>query len=82
MEKIKLSQEELQQIEQLRQTFAQSVNTLGLIHYQILDLNTRKEVIEKELIDLTKQEQVLYNGLVTSYGEGSLSLETGEFIKN
>jgi hypothetical protein len=82
MEKIKLSEQELQQIETLRQTFTQSVNTLGLIHYQILELQSRKDKVENELLDITKQEQVLYNELVARYGEGSLSLETGEFVKN
>lgn len=82
MEKIKLSEQELQQIETLRQTFAQSVNTLGLIHYQILELQSRKEKVESELLDITKQEQTIYNELVAKYGEGSLSLQTGEFVKN
>ena len=82
MEKIKLSEQELQQIETLRQTFAQSVNTLGLIHYQILELQSRKEKVESELLDITKQEQTVYNELVAKYGEGSLSLQTGEFVKN
>ena len=82
MEKIKLSEQELQQIETLRQTFAQSVNTLGLIHYQILELQSRKEKVESELLDITEQEQTVYNELVAKYGEGSLSLQTGEFVKN
>ena len=82
MEKIKLSEQELQEIETLRQAFTESVNTLGLIHFQILELQSRKEKVENKLLDITKQEQVLYNDLVTKYGEGSLSLETGEFVKN
>jgi len=82
MEKIKLNEEELQQINKLRAAFAENVNTLGLIHYQILDLETRKDKVEQDLLANQKQEQSLYQQLTERYGEGTILIETGEFVKN
>ena len=82
METVKLTQQELEKIEQLRGSFTQAVSSLGLIHYQILELQTRREQVEQELAAIAAEERTIYDQLVVTYGEGMLSLETGEFIKS
>ena len=82
METVKLTQQELEKIEQLQTSFTQAINSLGLIHYQILDLQTRKEQVEQELAAIAAEERTIYDQLVATYGEGMLSLETGEFVKS
>lgn len=82
METIKLTQPEIQAIEKIKQQFAETVHILGVVHYQLLDLQERKQQIEKELLNIRNKEQTLYKELSEKYGEGTILLESGEFVKN
>ena len=82
METIKLTQPEIQTIEKLKEQFAEKVNTFGVLHYQLLDLEERKQQIEKELLTIRSEEQSLFKELSEKYGEGTILLESGEFVKN
>lgn len=82
METTKLTQEEIDSITNLKQEFNQLINTTGLIEYEILDLTEKKKIIGQQLLAVRSQEQEIYKQLVDKYGEGTLSLDTGEFIKD
>lgn len=81
MENIKLTQEEITNISDLQQKFSQALTTLGTVEFQITTLQEQREAINQDLKDMKKQEQELYNQLLTKYGEGYISIETGEFVK-
>lgn len=80
METKKLTQEELQQISSLRQEFDSLVGNLGLTEFQMLELEIQKNEIKKQIIDIKSKETQILNDLNQKYGDGSISLETGEFI--
>jgi hypothetical protein len=80
METKKLTQEELQQISSLRQEFDSLVGNLGLTEFQMLELEIQKNEIKKQIIDIKSKETQILNNLNQKYGDGSISLETGEFI--
>lgn len=82
METVKLTQPEIQAIEKLKEQFAEKVNNLGVLHYQLLDIQQRKAEVEKELLQIRDRELTLYKELTEKYGEGTILLETGEFVKN
>jgi hypothetical protein len=80
MENKKLTQDELQEISSLRQEFDSLVGNLGLTEFQILELELQKSEIKKQIIDIKIKETNILNSLNQKYGDGSISLETGEFI--
>jgi len=82
MEKIKMTPQEVEQIEALRKSFNDNVHMYGLIEYQLMDLNQKKRDLEQKLTDNKAMEEQLYNGLVSKYGEGTILIDSGEFVKN
>jgi hypothetical protein len=80
MENKKLTQEELQQISSLKEEFNNLINAAGVIEFQLLELELEKENIKQQLINSKNKEVEIMNSLVEKYGNGSVSLETGEFI--
>lgn len=81
MENIKLTQEEIDNISNLQQQFSEALTSLGTVEFQLNSLEEQKESLHQGLKNMKKQEQDLYSELLTKYGEGYISLETGEFIK-
>ena len=82
MENVKLTQEELEAIQKLKEKFSEAAYTLGVLQYQILDLTERKQDVEKELIAIRNKEQQIYKELTQKYGDVVFSLETGELVQN
>lgn len=82
MENIKLTEDELQKIKDLREQFGILTTNVGVAEVQIMELNTYKESLKVKVAELRKQEQEIYEELSTKYGNGTISLESGEFIKN
>ena len=80
METKKLTQEELQQIQDI-QTRSQAVlSELGQIELLKLKLKARRQNAENFLAELEKEEKTLAEFLESTYGKGSINLEKGEFI--
>jgi DUF438 domain-containing protein len=80
MEKQVLSQEEIQKVTNLRQQFNELVNVIGNVEIQIMDLQLKKEQLKSSLQNLQQQEIAIAQELEDKYGQGSISLETGEFL--
>jgi len=83
----KITQEEQEFVQKLQETYSELTIKLGQITMEKHDLenalNELKE-LEKDLLnqylDTRKSEQEFINSLSDKYGEGSLNLETGEFL--
>lgn len=82
MEKIFLTQEEIDGIKDINNRFQKLKEELGEIEIQTMGLNISKEKCKDELILIQEKEKSLAQELQSKYGEGSISLETGEFIQN
>jgi hypothetical protein len=79
MENKKLSQDELNEIVQLRNEFANIFATIGSIQSRIKELEEENEPNYISLKEIQKKEEVLFEKLKNNYGEGNIDLVTGEF---
>ena len=80
MEKQVLTQEEIQKVTNLRQQFNELVNVIGNIEVQIIDLQLKKENLKSSFQQLQEQELTVAKELEEKYGQGTISIETGEFL--
>lgn len=80
MEKKVLTQEEIQKLTELKSQFNELVNVVGNVEIQIMDLQLKKEQLKSSLQNLQQQEIAIAKELEDKYGQGSISLETGEFL--
>jgi len=80
MEKQVLTQEEIQKLTELKSQFNELVNVVGNVEIQIMNLQLKKEQLKSSLQNLQQQEISIAKELEDKYGQGSISLETGEFL--
>ena len=80
MEKKVLSEEEMLKLKDLRSRFQVLTQNIGNNEVQILSLELQKEAYMDELKNIKQQELVLAQELEEKYGQGTVSLETGEFL--
>lgn len=85
-EKVKFSDEELKNLEQLQNDYSEKQVELGQVHVQRLLLNQQMEQLhnkqselEQEYIQIQGREKQLVDGLNQKYGPGQLDPETGVF---
>ena len=83
---IKFTQEELDSLSNLRNSFAQLELTLGKVEIARIQTEQRKEQLENEKLrletqfgEVQKQERALVESLNEKYGQGNLNPETGVF---
>jgi hypothetical protein len=79
MKNKKLTQEELQQIETVKQKSQAVVQELGQIELLKLNLKSRREGALAFLEELKQEEKALAEALEAAYGKGTIDLEKGEF---
>ena len=79
MENKKLSQDELDEIVQLRNEFANIFASIGSIQSRIKELEEENGPNYITLKEIQKKEEVLFEKLKNNYGEGNIDLVTGEF---
>tara|TARA_R100001443_G_C3355750_1_gene177889 strand:+ start:338 stop:586 length:249 start_codon:yes stop_codon:yes gene_type:complete len=82
MEKTVLSQEELNSLATLQQQQDNFIVQLGQVEYQISTLERTKNIIRKNIESFEKQQIELGDQLKQKYGEGTINLESGEFVKS
>tara|TARA_A100001391_G_scaffold187477_2_gene157344 strand:+ start:73 stop:348 length:276 start_codon:yes stop_codon:yes gene_type:complete len=85
-EKVKFSDEELKDLEQLQNDYSQKQVELGQVHVQRLLLNqqieelqNKQSTLEQEYIQIQGREKQLVDALNQKYGPGQLDPETGVF---
>lgn len=83
-ETIKFTEEEVGQINQLRQEVANVFTQLGQVSLERKRRIQELDGIENQLIqkhqELQQQEQDLFKGLNEKYGDGNYDPNTGEFV--
>lgn len=80
MEIKKLSQEELQQIQDIQNKSQSLTLELGQIELIKIQVKVRRDNAEEFLKELAQEEKLLAEALEAAYGKGSINLEKGEFI--
>ena len=85
-DKVKFSDEELKDLEQLQNDYSQKQVELGQVHVQRLLLNqqieelqNKQSALEQEYIQIQGREKQLVDALNQKYGPGQLDPETGVF---
>ena len=79
MEIKKLSQEELQEISQIRGEYTNLYANIGLIQVKIKELEGESLSYYQGLDNLRVKENELFQKLKEIYGNGTIDLESGEF---
>jgi hypothetical protein len=82
METKVLTQEELQQIKDVRQEKSILVEQFGLVEYSIQDLEQQKQLLNSSLSNLKQKEIELGKTLQEKYGDGTINVEKGEFTSS
>lgn len=80
MENQKLTQEELQQIQDLQQKNNALVSELGQIELAKMNVDARRANAESFLAELRKAEEDFGKELSEKYGNGTIDLASGEFV--
>ena len=80
MEKKVLTQEEIDKIKKLKDQFEDLTIDAGNIEIQIMNLQLQKDQIKSNFQQLQQQEKVIAQELEEKYGDGTISLESGEFL--
>lgn len=81
MEQIKLSEEELNTLNQLQTNQNEIIASLGQLEYSIQLLELQKEGLTEEIEKLKKSENEIGKDLTEKYGNGSIDLNSGFFTK-
>ena len=80
MNKIYLTEEEKEEITDIQTQETEYIGQLGQIEYQIQSLKVQKDAISKNLQIFEQRKIKFGKQLQDNYGEGSINIETGEFI--
>jgi len=82
MEKIYLTEAEKKEIIDIQTQENDYIVQLGQIEYQIQSLKLQKNTIGENLKQFDQRKTKFAQQLQDNYGEGSINIETGEFIKS
>tara|TARA_R110000796_G_scaffold84711_1_gene184395 strand:+ start:183 stop:476 length:294 start_codon:yes stop_codon:yes gene_type:complete len=77
---VSFSQEELNEIRDLRTELNQITFQLGQIKINKIRIENSEILIKKELFNLEEKESKIAKKLSDRYGKGSIDIETGTFI--
>lgn len=81
MEKIVLTQEEINDLKSIQEQNSQLIVSFGQIEIAIQNLDTQKSELKKQFYALKSKENELAQALQVKYGNGNINIETGEFTK-
>jgi predicted aspartyl protease len=73
-----LSQEELQQIQEIRKQMVEVASTLGELSFQETVISIEKQKLTEVVKNAREREKALLNEFGKKYGDGVINLETGE----
>jgi hypothetical protein len=80
MEHTKLTQEEISQLQEVRQQSQALVLELGNLELTKIQLENRYDELVEFYTDLKNKERELGKTLSDKYGDGTIDIEKGEFI--
>ena len=81
MESTQLLQEEIDNLNQLQQAQQNIVTQFGQLEVQLQTLELQKDILVENLKQLKDQETIVGKQLNEKYGDGTINLESGTFIK-
>jgi orotate phosphoribosyltransferase-like protein len=76
---VKFTEEELSEIKELQNLYNTVVFQAGQVHLDEISLHEKKGQVEANFAEVKNREQEIISKLTTTYGQGSINLETGEF---
>ena len=79
MDKIKLTEDEIKDLTEVRTNFQKTTLIIGETEIGIINLKGRKEDLIAALRKLDEKQSELAKKLEDKYGKGSISLYTNEF---
>lgn len=80
MEVKKMLQEELDKLNGFRQTEGYLIQSLGDLEIKLILIDYQKENLKLQTLSLQQEQNEYAKQLQEKYGEGSINIETGEFI--
>ena len=80
MEEKVLTNSEVSGLKDLKQQYRDLTEAIGVIGMQKLSLELKHEQLKEKLKSLQQEEIKLAKKLEDKYGNGEISLETGEFL--
>jgi hypothetical protein len=81
MEKILLTQEEIDSLKSIQEQNNQLIASFGQLEIAIQSLELQKEQLIEALTTLKTKENDMGKTLQDKYGNGNINIETGEFTK-
>ena len=82
MEKQVLTADEINELKDLQKQLNDIQILVGETEIQIMNLQIRKDQIKEKFKVLQQEEYVLAKKLEDKYGNGTISIESGEFLPN
>ena len=79
MEKIKLTEDEIKELTDIRNNFSNLTLMIGEAEVGVANLENRKQELLNGLAKLNEKQNDVSKKLEDKYGKGNISLETGEF---
>lgn len=84
----RVTDEELTQIQELRNSLLAIISSLGELHLnklliqrQLTDIELSIKQQEDKFVQFQQQEKVIFDQLQQKYGTGNISMETGEITE-
>lgn len=84
----KVTDEELQQMQNLREMFLEIITITGelsltkfITEKQLNEITTNLQVQQERFVDFQQKERVLFEQLQQKYGAGNINFETGEIVE-
>tara|TARA_A100001011_G_scaffold304256_1_gene318526 strand:+ start:468 stop:737 length:270 start_codon:yes stop_codon:yes gene_type:complete len=78
-EEVKFTEEELKNVQEIQQTYANIQNQFGQLKLAQIRLDNQEVDLEDSLKKVQTEEQKFLDGITKKYGQGSLNPETGVF---
>jgi len=77
-----LAKEELERLKSIQENETSLITQFGQLEYQIQSLNLQKEKLKTNITVLQTESSEFGKTLQDKYGEGTIDITSGEFIKN
>ena len=78
-EAVKFTEEELKQVQDIQQSYANVQNQFGQLKLAQIRLDEQEVELEESLKSIQDDEKKFLDGITKKYGEGTLNPETGVF---
>jgi len=78
-EEVKFTEEELKQVQNIRQSYINIQNQFGQLKLTQIRLDEQEIELENSLKSIQDNENKFLDGITKKYGDGSLNPETGVF---